>query len=120
KLDAAREMVEHSLAEARESLIGLRVPVGAETLDFPNATLAAAKARCEEAEVRFESEREEWEEGSHLPPETAYACHRIFLEAVTNALRHSGAERIRVVLAAASGGARITIEDNGRGFSTSA
>lgn len=120
KLDAAREMVEHSLAEARESLIGLRVPVGAETLDFPNATLATAKTRCEEAEVRFESEREGWQEGAHLPPETAYACHRIVLEAVTNALRHSGAERIRVVLAGASDGARITIEDNGRGFSTSA
>ena len=119
KLDAARQMVEHSLAEARDSLIGLRVPAGAESLDFPNATLAAAKTRCEEAEVDFEAEREGWTEGSKLPPETAYACHRIVLEAVTNALRHSGAARVRVSLAAAAGRARITVADDGRGFSTS-
>lgn len=120
KLAAARQMVEHSLAEARESLIGLRVPVGAEALDFPNATLAAAKVRCEEAEVAFESERDTWQGGLDLPPETAYACHRIVLEAVTNALRHSGAARIRVSFAAAAGRARITVADDGRGFSTSA
>ncbi len=118
KLDAARQMVEHSLAEARDSLIGLRVPAGAESLDFPNATLAAAKTRCEEAEVDFEAEREGWSEGSKLPPETAYACHRIVLEAVTNALRHSGAARVQVSLAAAAGRARITVADDGRGFST--
>ena len=120
KLDAARQMVEHSLAEARDSLIGLRVPAGAESLDFPNATLAAAKTRCEEAEVHFEAEREGWRDGPKLPPETAYACHRIVLEAVTNALRHSGAANIRVSLAAAAGRARITVADDGRGFSTTA
>ena len=109
KLDAARQMVEHSLAEARDSLIGLRVPAGAESLDFPNATLAAARTRCEEAEVHFEAEREEWQDGPKLPPETAYACHRIVLEAVTNALRHSGAAHIRVSLAAGAGRARITV-----------
>lgn len=118
KLDAARQMVEHSLVEARESLIGLRVPAGAESLDFPNATLAAAKTRCEEAEVDFEAEREGWREDSKLPPETAYACHRIVLEAVTNALRHSGAARVRVSLAEDAGRARITVADDGRGFST--
>ena len=111
-------MVEHSLAEARDSLIGLRVPAGAESLDFPNATLAAAKTRCEEAEVDFEAEREGWREDSKLPPETAYACHRIVLEAVTNALRHSGAARVRVSLAEDAGRARITVADDGRGFST--
>jgi len=120
KLDAARQMVEHSLAEARESLIGLRVPAGAESLDFPNATLAAAKTRCEEAEVDFEAERDGWGEDSKPPPETAYACHRIVLEAVTNALRHSGAARVRVSLAADAGRARITVADDGRGFSTTA
>src|SRR5690606_15216202 len=93
KLDAAREMVEHSLAEARDSLIGLRIPMGAESLDFPDATLAAAKARCEEADVAFEEERSGWNGSPTLPPETAFACHRIVLEAVADALRHSGAKR---------------------------
>lgn len=118
KLDAARQMVEHSLAEARDSLIGLRVPAGAETLDFPNATLTAAKSRCEEADVNFEAERNNWSGSAKLPAETAYACHRIVLEAVTNALRHSGASKITVSMAAEAGRARIVVADDGKGFST--
>lgn len=118
KLDAARQMVEHSLAEARDSLIGLRVPAGAESLDFPNATLTAARSRCEEAEVNFEAERGGWSGNARLPAETAYACHRIVLEAVTNALRHSGAANIRVSMAAEAGRARIIVADDGKGFST--
>lgn len=120
KLDAARQMVEHSLVEARESLIGLRIPAGAQSLDFPDATLTAAKARCEEADVNFEAERAGWNESSKLPAETAYAFHRIVLEAVTNALRHSGANNIKVSMATEAGRARIVVSDNGRGFSTDA
>ncbi len=116
KLDAAREMVEHSLAEARDSLIGLRVPTGAESLDFPAATLAAAKARCEEADVVFEAERSGWNGAPALPPETAFACHRIVLEAVANALRHSGAKHLRVSFAADPDRARIVVADDGVGF----
>lgn len=120
KLDAARQMVEHSLAEARDSLIGLRVPAGSGALDFPEATLAAARARCEEAEVEFEAERAGWNGQPKLPAETAYACHRIILEAVTNALRHSRAKHLKVSLAAGSGKARIVVADDGVGFAVSA
>lgn len=125
KLDAARQMVEHSLAEARDSLIGLRVPTGAESLDFPAATLAAARARCEEAEVAFEADRSGWKGKPELPPETAFACHRIILEAVANALRHSGARHLKVSLSADPGprGAervRIVVADDGCGFPASA
>ncbi len=119
KLDAAREMVEHSLAEARDSLIGLRVPTGAESLDFPDATLAAAKARCEEAEVAFEEERSGWNGRPALPPETAFACHRIVLEAVANALRHSGAKRLKISFSAEPDRARIVVADDGVGFAAS-
>lgn len=120
KLEAAREMVEHSLAEARESLIGLRVPAGADTLAFPEATLAAAKERCEEAEVGFEAERIGWNGEPRLPAEAAYACHRIILEAVANALRHSGARHLKVSLLAEGDRARIVVADDGSGFAVSA
>ncbi len=119
KLDAAREMVEHSLAEARDSLIGLRVPTGAESLDFPEATLAAARARCEEAGVAFEAERVGWNDRLGFPPETAFGCHRVVLEAVANALRHSGAKHLKVSLVAADGQARIVVADDGAGFAVS-
>jgi len=125
KLAAARQMVEHSLAEARDSLIGLRVPAGAEALDFPEATFAAAKARCEEAEVEFEAERIGWNGQPRLPAETAYACHRIILEAVSNALRHSRAKHLKVSLSAepgppGAGRAKIVVADDGVGFAVSA
>lgn len=129
KLDAARQMVEHSLTEARDSLIGLRVPTRAESLDFPEATLSAAKARCEEANVAFEAERLGWNGQPKLAPETAYACHRIILEAVTNALRHSRARHLKISLSTEAGGsggegkpgrARIVVADDGVGFAVSA
>jgi len=119
KLAAAREMVEQSLAEARDSLIGLRIPTGAESLDFPEATLAAARARCEEADVAFEVEQTGWNGAPQLPPETAFACHRILLEAVSNALRHSGAKRLKVTIAAESDRARMIVADDGSGFAVS-
>jgi signal transduction histidine kinase len=128
KLDAARQMVEHSLTEARDSLIGLRVPTRAESLDFPDATLAAAKVRCEEANVAFEADRTGWDTQTRVPPETAYACHRILLEAVTNALRHSRARRLTVSFStepSGSGGgdrpgrARMLVADDGVGFAVS-
>jgi signal transduction histidine kinase len=128
KLDAARQMVEHSLTEARDSLIGLRVPTRAESLDFPDATLAAAKLRCEEANVAFEADRAGWNAQTKVPPETAYACHRILLEAVTNALRHSRARHLKVSFSTeppGSGGgrpgrARMVVADDGVGFAVSA
>lgn len=120
KLTAAREMVEHSLAEARDSLIGLRIPTGADALDFPDATLAAARARCEEADVEFEAERIGWNGSPKLAPETAFACHRIILEAVANALRHSGAKHLKVILAAEPELARMIVADDGSGFAVSA
>jgi signal transduction histidine kinase len=129
KLDAARQMVEHSLTEARDSLIGLRVPTRAGSLDFPDATLAAAKARCEEANVAFEADRDGWSVQTRIPPETAYACHRILLEAVTNALRHSRAHHLKVSFSSEPAGsngegrpgrARMVVADDGVGFAVSA
>lgn len=48
------------------------------------------------------------------PVETA--LFRIAQEALTNALKHSGADDIRVVLSADAGRACVVIVDNGRGF----
>jgi len=119
KLAAARQMVEHSLIEARESLIGLRIPGGAETLNFPEATFITARTRCEEANVLFRAETLDGEAAETLPAETAYAFHRIILEAVTNSLRHSGAANISATYEASATLTRIVISDDGEGFSTS-
>lgn len=51
-------------------------------------------------------------------PTEESAIYRIIQEAVTNALRHSSAKRVRVSLTGAQGAAVVSIEDDGRGFDT--
>lgn len=51
-------------------------------------------------------------------PTEESAIYRIIQEAVTNALRHASAKRVRVALKGAQGSALVCIEDDGRGFDT--
>lgn len=50
-----------------------------------------------------------------LPPPAALAMYRIAEMALDNAIRHSGARRIQL-LVAERGGVRLEVRDNGRGF----
>jgi signal transduction histidine kinase len=45
-----------------------------------------------------------------------FALQRIVLEAITNALKHSGAQLLRLSARACNGEVEIRIEDDGRGF----
>lgn len=51
-----------------------------------------------------------------LPPRQAHALRSILREAVSNALRHSGAQRVRVQVRLDPGAVRLTVEDDGRGL----
>jgi len=116
KLDTARLMVEHSLAEARDSLSGLRIPAAADSLKFPETTIAIARERCEEAEVQLMVHHTLEFDTSTLEAETAYACHRILLEAVMNAIRHSGGDCVGFATGGTDGELIFCISDNGHGF----
>lgn len=116
KLDLARQMVEHSLAEARDSLSGLRIPAAADSLKFPETTIAIARERCEEAELRLIVHHTLEQEGLKLETETAYACHRILLEAVMNAIRHSGGDSIGIATGKTEAELIFCVSDNGHGF----
>jgi signal transduction histidine kinase len=48
--------------------------------------------------------------------ETALHLYRIAQEAVTNAIRHSGADKIKLELSLENGTLRLRIADNGKGF----
>jgi len=50
-----------------------------------------------------------------LPAAVEVAAYRIVTEAMTNAVRHSGATRIEVQLSLADGGLRIEVQDDGDG-----
>ena len=51
-----------------------------------------------------------------LPAETETALYRFIQEALTNVIKHAGAERVSIVLTQRDGGVRVVVEDDGRGF----
>jgi signal transduction histidine kinase len=52
-----------------------------------------------------------------LEPSAVFAIQRILLEAVSNAIQHAGARRIRIAAhVGADSAIRVTIEDDGKGF----
>jgi signal transduction histidine kinase len=51
-----------------------------------------------------------------IPPEVKVCLFRVAQEALRNAVRHSGADRIALRLRGEPDGIQMTIEDNGRGF----
>lgn len=116
KLDTARLMVEHSLAEARDSLSGLRIPAAADSLKFPETTISIARERCEDAELQLMVHHTLKAGDTNLEAETAYACHRILLEAVMNAIRHSGGDRVGFATGGTEHELVFCISDNGHGF----
>ncbi len=54
--------------------------------------------------------------GPRLHPEVEIAIYRIVQESLTNAARHSGAQRVDVVVAERHGEVEIAVRDDGRGF----
>jgi signal transduction histidine kinase len=87
------------------------------------AVLGALRYRLDDiirsSGVRLQWEVEELPEVGELKPATVFALQRIVLEAITNALKHSGAQLLRLSARACNGEVEIRIEDDGRGFDTS-
>lgn len=55
-----------------------------------------------------------------LAPDLELAVYRVAQEAVTNAVKHSGADRIEVAVNEADGAIEMSVRDDGRGFDPSA
>jgi signal transduction histidine kinase len=55
-----------------------------------------------------------------LPSDVETAVYRIVQEALANALRHAAAQRVSIVATRRAGSISLMIEDDGRGFDTSA
>ena len=54
-----------------------------------------------------------------LDADAEVVVYRVAQEAITNALRHAGAERIRLTLQSGAGGTELRVEDDGRGIGES-
>jgi chemotaxis family two-component system sensor kinase Cph1 len=51
-----------------------------------------------------------------LPGEIETTLYRVVQEALTNVVKHAGAEHVSVVLGRRDGGVSVVVEDDGRGF----
>jgi PAS domain S-box-containing protein len=113
-LARARDLARRAAADARRLIAGLRP----EALD----ALGLAEAVRQEVEaLRAEGWRADLAAGApapgRLPPEAEITLFRVAQEALTNVRKHAGpGVRVRVRLAAPAGGARLTVQDWGRGF----
>jgi signal transduction histidine kinase len=116
-LDVARQMLRYSLEETRRSVMDLRSQA-LESRDLAGAlsdlarqmtigTRASALVRVEGTLTRLDASHEH-----HLL--------RIGLEALTNALKHSGAERIDIVLRFLPDRTTLVVRDNGCGLGQAA
>ena len=112
-LEIARQMLRYSLEETRRSVMDLRSQA-LESRDLGGAlcdlarqmtlgTAAAAHVRVEGTPARLDASEEH-----HLL--------RIGLEALTNALKHSGATRIEILLRFDAAGTTLVVTDNGCGI----
>ena len=54
---------------------------------------------------------------NRLPPAVETALFRVLQEAITNVVKHAGANVVSVILEVIDGEVRLIVEDNGRGFS---
>ena len=115
--DRDPEVAERALADvrgsARRALDDVRASVGA--LRTPAALPVALAELVEQTGGPEVSLRIEGEERA-TDPATATALYRAAQEAITNARRHGGADRVTVTVSFGSADTRLVVADDGRGF----
>ena len=112
-VDDLRGFLSGVLADLRRALVELRTDTG------PSQSLGAAlteMARNVETLTGITFEVDVREDGVRLRPEVEAELLRIGQEAITNAVRHSGAHTIRVACTVAAPYAEVTVRDDGRGL----
>jgi signal transduction histidine kinase len=112
-LDLARQMLRYSLEETRRSVMDLRSQA-LESRDLAGALSDLAHQMTIGANVSADVSVE----GSPQRLDASQEHHllRIGLEALTNALKHSGATRIEIVLRFQLDGTTLIVQDNGCGM----
>ncbi len=119
QLDLLEESTRKAMTELRELLVELRAqPIGdgdgdLATLIRESMQVRQGRRRPLALELRVSPD---WP--ARIPGRVAVELHRVVEEAIENAARHSGAERIEIALNVISsdGLAVLTISDNGRGL----
>lgn len=113
RLKVARRMIGHTRAEARRSVWDLRSRI-LERDGLPAAlrAIAAADAFGEGLAIELNLD----ESVPRMATGTEFHLLRIAQEALTNAVKHSGAGKVHIELAVSDAALSLAIRDNGRGF----
>jgi signal transduction histidine kinase len=113
ELDRLRKQLEQCIREARQSILDLRSPVPGSD-DLADAIREVVDKQTREAAVTFELVIT----GKPRPsgPRVTQQLLRIAQEAVTNAMRHADATRIRIEIIYDESSVALRVSDNGRGF----
>ena len=113
----ALSLTRDSLEEARRSVLDLRsAPLEGRTLTEALKVLAEELSVETEQEIAFESVG-----GAHpLPPRIEAGLFRMAQEALTNATRHSDANKVVLRLVTTPRDVELSVEDDGKGFEPTA
>lgn len=107
-------VVERASGDVRSLIGGLRSPIPpGERLGAALQSYLADVRSLGGPELRFDASGD-----GALPPDVEAECFRIVQEAVSNAMRHSGADIVRVSLTLDSVGCRLVVADDGAGVHT--
>jgi DNA-binding NarL/FixJ family response regulator/signal transduction histidine kinase len=117
ELAEARLLARRALEDTRRAIWGLR-PALLDALPFPEALAREVERVADEGGL---SSRVSVVGTPHpLQPQQEIALFRIAQEALSNTIRHAAARRVRASLSYLDDGARLLIEDDGRGFDPNA
>lgn len=111
-LDVARRMTQHSLTEARRSILDLRSSALTEG-DLRAALESMARETTAGADVAIEVSGDA---SPRLDRQTEHQLLRMAQEAVANAVKHARARRVEIELRHTQTHATLTIRDDGIGF----
>ncbi|MDX6315991.1 MAG: hypothetical protein QOF44_5455, partial [Streptomyces sp.] len=109
-LDDAQDQAEEALTELRHVVRGIHPPILTDR-GLAGAVRALAASSALEVTVRVHG----LEDGPRAPAAVEAAAYFVVAEALTNAAKHSGAERAEVRLARTLGGLAVSVRDEGRG-----
>ncbi len=115
-LHLARQFLEQSRSEAHRTIWDLRAE-GQDGRSFLEILKERVNMMVEGSGIAITLEQE----GDQTPMPDLIEANLLLLaqEAVTNALKHSGASKISILLRLAPGQAELVVKDNGRGFELS-
>jgi len=108
-----RDLVVQALQDVRSLAVELR-PTALDDFGLVPALERLAGTFEERSGIRTAVESSLSEE--RLPSEAETALYRVVQEALTNVVKHAGAETVSIVVARRGAGVSAVIEDDGRGF----